>query len=176
MIPIFVSALSQAAFAGMSRLEVLNLAQTRLTTFVLDGMPPVLRELQLLGNPLQCDCQARWLWLHATKNQGDQLQSMTSLGKQARNTKNEDEQAEKEPRRDENEQTTTNLTTRNQVVDHDDNESSREEGGGGGKEAEADPKTRLKIELPPCAAPFSVKSTKLTSLKGKRCNIGRQKI
>ncbi|XP_059089388.1 uncharacterized protein LOC131885375 [Tigriopus californicus] len=167
-----LKALSQAAFAGMGRLEVLNLAQTRLTTFVLDGMPPVLRELQLLGNPLQCDCQARWLWLHATQSQAkEQLQSKTSLAQEARNAQIEDEQHDQEPRQlAENEQTTTDLQHAgdeggNEAEggrEHEEQEQEEEDEEG----AEAgDPKTRLKIELPPCAAPFSVKSTKLTSLK-----------
>ena len=50
----------------MSQLETLNLEQTRLQSLILGHtFGESLRSLQLLGNPLRCDCHARWLWVWA---------------------------------------------------------------------------------------------------------------
>ena len=79
--PFFSTALPRDAFSGMSELESLNLEHTGLTTIALesptasaDGTEEAavidddgaigrgrLNELRLLGNPLKCDCHARWV-------------------------------------------------------------------------------------------------------------------
>jgi len=51
----------------MSALEELNLEHSSLATLALESdtsnQPlPALKRLRLLGNPLRCDCGARWLW------------------------------------------------------------------------------------------------------------------
>ena len=66
------------AFAGMTQLESLNLEQTQLRNLILEyTFGESLRALKLLGNPLRCDCQARWLYEFA-KN-GEQLRNDTIL-------------------------------------------------------------------------------------------------
>lgn len=60
MYSIFSSALPSAAFSGMEELESLNLEHTDLRTIALTSpREGRLKELRLLGNPLECDCHAR---------------------------------------------------------------------------------------------------------------------
>ncbi len=73
--------LPSSSFSGMRRLEYLNLEHAGLRALALAqegggaGQPhplPALRELRLGGNPLRCDCAARWLWRAARRQQQQQ--------------------------------------------------------------------------------------------------------
>eukprot|EP00095_Tigriopus_kingsejongensis_P000925 maker-scaffold186_size273091-snap-gene-1.45 protein:Tk00925 transcript:maker-scaffold186_size273091-snap-gene-1.45-mRNA-1 annotation:"leucine-rich transmembrane" len=152
-----LQALPLSAFSGMNRLEILNLAHSDLTTFVLARMPPVLRELHLVGNPLQCDCQARWLWLHATQGGIKSIDREEDLpathpGDKDRRPPGEATNQERAAVKDE---------SKMEKDSHDDDLKDDL----AQPLPEVDQKMRLKIELPPCAAPFSVKSATLPSLK-----------
>ena len=48
----------------MKELEKLDLSYTELSVVVLDKtlVEKTLTDLYLDGNPIQCDCHARWLW------------------------------------------------------------------------------------------------------------------
>ena len=47
----------------MNELETLKLEHSGLKTFSLaDSAAPNLKNLFLSGNPIDCDCHARWLW------------------------------------------------------------------------------------------------------------------
>ena len=113
----------------MPELESVNLEHTNLRSFVLeslnegdsngngsasDGRTEVkalqhLKEIRLAGNPLRCDCHARWLWAIVKKNAGGEKEEEEQVGVASEN---------------------------------------------------------IRIELPKCATPFSVRNMELGDLKG----------
>ena len=108
----------------MSELETVNLEHTNLRSFVLEALNngddsdkssssssklQHLKEIRLIGNPLRCDCHARWLWAIVNKNRG----------------------------------------------------------GGAEDDDEGVASGRIRIELPKCATPFSVRNMELGELKGE---------
>ena len=105
----------------MPELESVNLEHTNLRSFVLESLDndvnksssssvvlQHLKEIRLIGNPLRCDCHARWLWAIVRKQQ------------------------------------------------------QQADGSGAEKEGVA----KIRIELPKCATPFSVRNMDLVNLKG----------
>ena len=73
----------------MNELETLNVEHSGLRTFTLaESAAPQLKNLLLAGNPIDCDCHARWLW-NVAKNSNNNNVSSNSNNNMSSGNNNE---------------------------------------------------------------------------------------
>ena len=82
LLPLFILEIPLSAFSNLPELTELNIEHCRLQTIKLtDETAMKINILLMEGNPLKCDCEARWLWNMISLVNGRQLSSIVSVTK-----------------------------------------------------------------------------------------------